>query len=145
SNWQLSGTIHLQSGFPYTIEGNTSILGAIKADYVGGPVLLPNPGPNGWINKAAFKVAPDTRFGTAGAGDVRGPGLQTYNVSVARLFPILREGTTLQFRADFLNAFNTVNFQPFPSSSLNVSDATFGTLTSAYPARTIQLSMKLRF
>jgi hypothetical protein len=103
---------------------------------------LPNPGANGWINPAAFASAPQSRFGTVGYGDVRGPGLQQYDLSVTRSFPLWKEGTLLQFRTDFINAFNNVNFQA-PDSK--VSDAAFGTITSAYPSRNIQLSLKLVF
>ena len=141
-NWQLSGTIHLQTGFPLNVTGTTPLLGTRQADYIGGAALLPNPGANGWINPAAFAPAPQGRFGSAGAGDVRGPGLQQYNLSVARLFPLWREGTTLQFRADFLNAFNNVNFQ---APNVNRSNSDFGTISSAYPPRNIQLSLRLQF
>ncbi|HMJ61047.1 MAG TPA: carboxypeptidase regulatory-like domain-containing protein, partial [Bryobacteraceae bacterium] len=38
SNWQVSGIIHLQSGFADNIVGNTTVLtGNREADYVGGP------------------------------------------------------------------------------------------------------------
>jgi len=141
-NWQLSGVIHAQTGFPLNVTGTTPILGTRQANYVGGSALLPNPSANGWINPAAYAPAAQGAFGTAGAGNVRGPGLQTYDLSVARLFNIWREGTTLGFRADFLNAFNNVNFQ---APQLNRSNTDFGTITSAYPPRNIQLSLRLTF
>ena len=59
-----------------------------------------------------------------------------------RLFPLWREGTTLQFRADFLNAFNNVNFQAL---NVNRSNSDFGTISSAYPPRNIQFSLRLQF
>jgi hypothetical protein len=141
-NWQVSGVIHLQTGFPLNVTGNTAILGTREANYIGGSALLPNPGANGWINPAAFAPAAQPAFGTAGAGDVRGPGLQTYDLSVARMFPFWREGMNLGIRADFLNAFNNVNFM---APSTNVSSTGFGTISAAYPPRNIQLSMRLTF
>jgi hypothetical protein len=141
-SWQLSGVIHLQTGFPLNISGSTPILGTREANYIGGSALLPNPGANGWINPAAYAPAAQASFGTAGAGDVRGPGLQQYDLSVARFFPLWKEGTSLQFRADFINAFNNVNFD---SPDANVSDSAFGTISSAFPPRNIQLSLKLLF
>ncbi len=140
--WQLSSIIHLQSGFYYTVTGNT-LLGTRVADYVGGPALLPNPGPNGWINPAAFAAAPQGRFGTAGAGDVEGPGLKIYNLSVTRFFSLYRDGrVNLRVRADFQNAFNNVNYQ---SPSTVVTTTGFGTISAAYPPRNIQLGAKLTF
>lgn len=140
-NWQFSGIIHLQSGFPYNITANTPILGGREADYIGGPGVLPNPGPNGWFNPAAFAAAPQGSFGDSGAGNVRGPGLDQYNLSVARFFSFT-ERLRLQFRADFINAFNHTNFE---APDANASDSAFGTISSAYPPRNIQLSMKLEF
>jgi hypothetical protein len=66
--WQLSAITRMQSGFYFTIIGSTPILGTRVADYLGGNVLLANPGPNGWINPAAFAVAPQGRFGNSGTG-----------------------------------------------------------------------------
>ncbi|HKE23269.1 MAG TPA: carboxypeptidase regulatory-like domain-containing protein [Bryobacteraceae bacterium] len=140
--WELSSIIHLQSGFYYSITGST-LIGTRLADYLGGPVLLPNPGANGWINPAAFAAAPQGRWGTAGPGDVEGPGMQIYNLSVTRFFYIRPEGKmTLRFRADFMNAFNNVNFQ---SPATTITSSGFGTISSAYPPRNIQFGLKLSF
>jgi hypothetical protein len=140
-NWQFSGIIHLQSGFADNITGNTAILGGREADYIGGATLLPNPGPDGWFNPAAFAPAPQDRFGNSGNGNVREPGLQEYNLSVARFFN-LTERMKLQFRADFINAFNHPNYK---AAQTDRSNSAFGTISEAYPPRNIQFSMKLAF
>ena len=148
--WQLSGIIHLQTGFYFTVTGSSPILGTRVADYIGGPAVLPNAGANGWINPAAFAAAPQGRWGTAGSGDVEGPGMQIYNLSIAKFFTLAQRGehnVTLRFRAEFLNAFNNVNFGA-PSLSLGSATsltAGFGQITSAYPPRNIQLGLKLAF
>ena len=140
-DWQLSGVIHLQSGPFYTITGSTSILGTRVANYIGGAGVLPNPGPNGWFNPAAFAAAAQGAWGTAGVGDVQGPGMQIYNLSVSKLFPI-RESKSLRFRTDFFNAFNCVNFQ---GPAVTVTSSGFGTISAAYPARNIQMALKFEF
>ncbi len=140
-NWQCSGIIHLQSGFADNVTANTPILGGREADYIGGPTLFPNPNPDGWFNPAAFASAPQGRFGNSGNGNVRQPGLQQYDLSLARFFNFT-ERINLQFRADFINAFNHPNFE---AASTNLSSSAFGTVSSAYPPRNIQLSMKLQF
>ncbi|SRR5579871_273116 len=139
--WQLSGVIHLQSGQAYTVTGSSAITGTRLADYLGGPTELPNPGPNGWWNPAAFAAAPSTRWGTAGPGDVRGPGLQTYNLSLTKFFD-LTERVSLRMRGDFINALNNVNFQ---GPNVDISSSSFGTISSAYPSRNIQFGLKLQF
>jgi hypothetical protein len=149
-SWQLSGVIHLQTGFYYTVTGTSAILGSRAADYVGGPVLLPNPGANGWINPVAFAVEPQGRWGTEGFGDVEGPGMQIYNLSLIKFFNLARKSdrlVQLRFRADFFNAFNNVNFE---APSLGLGSATsltagFGTISSAYPPRNIEFTLKLSF
>ena len=122
--------------------GSTSILGTRMADYNGGAVKLADPGPNGWFNPAAFSAAPQGRWGTTGAGNAQGPGMQTYNLSVQKVFNV-REHMTVRVRADFVNtAENRTNFQ-MPSAT--ITNTSFGTITSAYPARAIQLGMKFAF
>ena len=103
---------------------------------------MTDPGANGWINPAAYAPASQGAFGTAGAGDVRGPGLHEYDSSVARFFPLWRERTQPQFRAEFINALNYVNFE---APQTNRSDTDFGTIPSAYPPRNIQPSMRFIF
>jgi hypothetical protein len=142
-SWQLSATVHFQTGFYYSVTGSSSIVSGRLADYVGGPAVLTDPGPNGWFNPKAYAVAPYTRWGTAGAGDVEGPGMQIYNLSLSKFF-IVNEtrNIRLRVRADFVNAFNCVNFQ---GPSTNISSSSFGTISSAYPARNIQLGIHLTF
>jgi hypothetical protein len=140
--WQLSGIIRLQTGPYLTVTGQTSI-GARRADYVGGDVLAPSgqQNVNNWINKAAFTIAPQDRYGNSGVGNVQGPGLQSYDLSVAKDFR-MRERFNLRFQTDFFNAFNVANF-----TGLNVvrTDNAFGTITNAYPARNLQMQLKFTF
>ena len=140
SGWEISGITRYQSGAYFTVTGNTAI-GARRADYVGGPVLLENPGPNGWINPAAFAPAPPTRRGNSGVGMVQGPNLQTWDFSMRKQFRI-SERFNLRFQADMFNAFNRANFR---APATVVTTAGFGTIGAAGPARNIQFGLKLNF
>ena len=140
SGWEISGITRYQSGGYFTVTGNTAI-GARRADYLGGPVLLSDPGPNGWINPAAFAAAPATRRGNSGVGNVQGPNLQTWDFSLRKQFR-LSERFNLRFQADMFNAFNRANFR---APSTVVTTAGFGTITTAGPARNIQFGLKLNF
>lgn len=139
--WQLSGVIHLQTGQYYTVTGSTAIVGTRRADYVGGPTTYANPGANGWFIPAAFAAAPQGRFGDSGTGNIEGPGMQIYNLSVTKFFTI-RERLRLRYSTDFFNAFNCVNFQ---APAVTVTSSDFGTIASAYPPRQIQMALKLQF
>lgn len=140
SGWEASGITRFQSGAYFTISGSTSI-GTRRADYLGGPVLLPNPGPDGWINPAAFATAPDGRRGTAGVGMVKGPNLQTWDFSLRKQFR-MTERFRLRFQADMFNAFNRANFR---GPSTVVTNGGFGTIGSTGPPRNIQFGLKLDF
>jgi hypothetical protein len=54
----------------------------------------------------------------------------------------LTERFNLRLQGDFFNAFNVANFT---SLNTTVTSNAFGTLTSAYPSRNVQLGMKLEF
>lgn len=151
--WEISGITRFQSGAYFTPTGSTAI-GTRRADYVGGPVLLPSPGPDGWINPAAFAPAPPSRRGTAGVGIAQGPSLQTWDFSMRKQFSI-SERFKLRFQADMFNAFNRANFRSpdvaFGTLVTNAngttqpSNAAFGKISSTGPARNIQFGLKLNF
>jgi len=140
SGWEVSGITRYQSGPLLTVTANTSI-GARRADYVGGSVLLPNPGSDGWINTAAFAAAPDTRRGNSGVGIVMGPNLQLWDFSMRKQFSIT-EKVRVRFQADMFNAFNRANFK---GPATVVTSGGFGTITNTGPARNIQFGLKLDF
>ncbi|MBV8071651.1 MAG: carboxypeptidase regulatory-like domain-containing protein, partial [Acidobacteriaceae bacterium] len=138
--WALSGVIRLQSGPYSTVTGNTST-GTRRSDYVGGGIYPSNQNVNNWVNAAAFATAPNGRYGNLGIDTIEGPGLQSYDLSLAKHFPI-QERFDLRVQGDFFNAFNVANF-----SGLNttITSTAFGTISSAYPPRQIQLALKLSF
>ena len=141
-SWQLNGIIRLQTGQYYSISGNTSI-GTRRADYVGGELLVEKElrSNNAWINKTAFRTAPVDRLGNTGFGILTGPGLKSWNLALAKNFKF-QEKYNLKVQTDFFNAFNIPNFTGLDTSVTNVA---FGTLSSAYPTRQVQMQMRLTF
>jgi hypothetical protein len=147
SGWEVSGITRFQSGAPFTVTGNTAI-GTRRADYLGGPVLLSDPGAGTctgvcvpWINPAAFAAAQPGARGTAGVGTIIGPNLQTWDFSMRKQFGIT-ERFKLRFQADLFNAFNRANLR---TPATVVTSGGFGVITSAGPARNIQFGLKLDF
>jgi len=153
SGWEVSGITRFQSGQYFTPTGSTAI-GTRRADYLGGAVLLPNPGPDGWINPAVFAPAPLGRRGNAPVGIVLGPNLQTWDFSMRKQFR-LTERFNLRFQADMFNAFNRPNFRSpdvtfgtclvTSTSACAPSNGAFGKISSTGPARNIQFGLKLNF
>ncbi len=138
--WMMNGTIRLQSGQYYTITGSTAE-GTRRADYNGQPLYDLSQGPNGWFNTAAFTAAPISRLGNSGVGNVEGPGLKSFNLSMSKSVTY-RDRYNLKFQTDLFNAPNHSNFTGLGTTS---TSSGFGTLSTAYPPRQIQLSLKLNF
>ena len=140
-DWQVSGVIRLQTGPYSTVTGATSTT-TRRADYLGGDIYAQSgQNINNWLNKAAFATASNGAWGNSGIDIVEAPGLQSYDLSLAKHFR-LTERINLRFQADFYNAPNVANF-----SGLNttITSSAFGTMSSAYPPRQIQLALKLAF
>ena len=142
SLWEASGITRFQSGNQFTVTGNTAI-GTRRADYISGEIELPKDERtvDRWFNTAAFAPAPESRLGTASVRSVPGPGLQLWDLSLRKRFA-LTERWRLQFQIDSFNLFNKANFL---NVATNVSNAEFGTITSAAPGRNIQLALRLTF
>jgi hypothetical protein len=142
SLWEASGITRFQSGNQFTVTGSTAI-GTRRADYLGGAIELPSDERtvDRWFNTAAFAVAPESRLGSSSVRNVRGPGLQLWDLSLRKRFA-LTEAWRLQFQADFFNLFNKANFL---NVATTVTSADFGTITSAAPGRNIQLALRLTF
>jgi hypothetical protein len=84
---------------------------------------------------------------TSGYGNVSRNSGRSYafyqtDLGLHKAFALWREGANLDFRAEAFNVLNKVNYQA-PDS--NISDGGFGTITSNYPPRQLQLALKLIF
>ncbi len=125
-----------------------------------------NGGP-GYFNKAAFTAPPTnigaingvgggTGWGNAGLGLLLGPGQFNWDVSLSKTTKVggIREGATLQFRAEFFNAFNHAQFNApgigtnslSTGAGVDVNNATFGQITStSVNPRLVQFGLKYIF
>jgi len=87
------------------------------------------------------------RFGTLGRDTFRGPGFRDFDLALIKDTAIGHRGNgelaDLQFRVEFFNIFNEVNFG-LPSNI--VSGSGFGVISkTAGPSRQIQFSIKLNY
>jgi hypothetical protein len=152
--WQLNGIATFLSGFPFTpvIGSNRSGDGDTRNPDrpspnpgFSGPILLDTP--TRWFNPNAFALPAAGTYGTLGRGAFTGPGLADVDLS---LFKDTRvsDRTSVEFRAEFFNALNHVNFGApnptvFATGGLNASAGTITTL--ATNPRQIQFGLKLIF
>jgi hypothetical protein len=144
--WQLSGVARLQSGALYNVQGNSLVnLGAVRPDRVAGvPLYLGgNAGLTGYLNKAAFVQTPKSaaRFGSAGYAPIVGPGLAQTDATLSKFFPIT-ERVRVKVQADAFNILNRTNFNGL---NLNISNTNYGTFSSAFPPRQLQLGARILF
>jgi hypothetical protein len=146
-NWQLSGISTFETGTPINITLPGDNAGVGGAPYR--PDVISDPTTGGgsrkeWFNPTAFTQPAAGAFGNAGRNVVRGAGTYNTDASLFRNFPgILKlESSGLQFRAEFYNIFNQVNFNGY-GTGFGVSN--FGQATAARDPRTIQLGVRLFF
>jgi hypothetical protein len=95
-----------------------------------------------YLNAAAFVDPPPFTFGNAARrlSYTRGCGGANENVSLMKYLP-LREGRlTARFGAEAFNLFNRKNFA---DPTTNFDNLNFGRISTAGPARLLQLNMKI--
>ena len=151
-NWQLNGIASASTGTPFTVydSSDPSLQGSSPeiSGFVGDrPNLVGNPnnGPktaSEWFNTQAFQqVTQLGTFGSSGRNNVQAAGLSQWDFGVSKNFR-LAESATLQFRGEFFNILNRVNFG-VPND--DISSPTFGQVQSAGAPRQIQFALKLLF
>jgi hypothetical protein len=150
--WSVNGITTAQSGFPISITSNTNTTGSDGGTQRPDTVLgqsTRSPGSvgqriNDYFNLQAFTNPPLYQFGTVGRflPDNRGPYLFTWNLSFLKQVPI-HEAVRVELRGELFNAFNHVNFQN--PSGVTYGLPQFGTITTTYDPRIIQVAMKLLF
>jgi hypothetical protein len=160
-NWQVNGITTLMSNTPFTVydSNNPSAQGGapeISGFFSSRPNRVgdPNSGScvrngvsaavhtaNCWFNTGAFQPAAPGQFGNVGRNTLSGPAFQQWDFSALKTIPI-HEGMNLQFRAEFFNIFNNVNFR-LPNNDISSSD--FGVIQAAQPGRIVQLALKFMF
>jgi hypothetical protein len=121
--------------------GNTGgTFGSDRPNLVHMPYLA-NPGPQEWFDTSAFVIPPQYTFGDAGRNILRGPGLFTLDIALARRFTV-GEAWSATFEAQ---AFNVLNRTNFDLPQLYVDQPSFGQIFSAKSPRQIQLAVRLAF
>jgi outer membrane receptor protein involved in Fe transport len=166
NGWELSATASWQTGFPFSIfsGADNSLSGMLgdRADLAVSSVQQAVLGSGRshaaevqeWFNTSAFVPNAIGTFGDTGKNILRGPRFFDTDLAAIKNAKI-SERLSLEFRAEFFNAFNNVNFGR-PDGNLADIGATYGQITgmagssssntygTAQP-RIIQFAMKLAF
>jgi hypothetical protein len=145
--WRTAGIWTLASATPVSVTANnnadTSYVASFYSDKVCNPYA--NVGQqtlSHWFNTSCFVQPATGQYGGSGNNGVRGPHTNNVDFSLSKIWPIM-ERAQLQFRSDFFNLFNHTQFYLSPENVNNTSQ--YGSITGAYPARSIQMSLRLSF
>ena len=149
-SWSLSGIVTLQSGLPFSIYGEDTLFAATTGDLAPGRTVASaikggNVADrlNEYFDTSAF-VSPSALgdFGQLGRNIIRGPKQINTDLSIMKLIPVT-ESQRLEFRAEFFNLFNNVNF----ANPVNIqSSYNFGQIaTTTTGPRVVQFALKYAF
>ena len=149
--WEATGIVHFATGQPFTVSSAQDFSNSLS------PSPRPDRTCNGsgqktvsnYFNTACFSTAAlatalasgTPRFGDSGTDILSGPGYKDFDISLIRRIGIW-DRITAEFRAEFFNAFNNVNFGP-PNPVIGGGVA--GQISSAGASRVIQFGLKLSF
>ncbi|MCU1292948.1 MAG: TonB-dependent receptor [Bryobacterales bacterium] len=150
--WEIAGITTLETGRAFNIginfdnANNGARSNSQRPDLVGDPFpsgFTSTYGPGGrYFNTAAFAPAPQYHFGNLGRNALHGPAFHNTDIGAFKNFA-LTERFRLQFRAEFFNIFNNVNFS-LPDRTLG--DTNFGAITGTDTAqRQVQFALKVLF
>ena len=150
-NWNVSGIWTMYTGQYFNPTNSASV-----SNSIGAPTLAPAERPNRigagnlpndqrtldrWFDTGAFRAPAQFTFGNSGRNVLEGPGYFNVDTGVHRNFQ-LREAMRLTYRWEMFNALNRANFTN-PNSSIGTSTA--GQISGTYPARIMQMALKLAF
>jgi hypothetical protein len=150
--WAISPIVSFRTGWPMTIGGAADNSGTFsrgaRTNCTGLPSIentrLPGIGTQ-WFSNPGDQYFSQPAVGTFGNCAAQLSGLRTprytdVDASVHKDFS-LTERVRVQFRTDFINAFNHVQYNA-PNNGLG---PTIGQITSAQPPRNIQLALKIYY
>jgi hypothetical protein len=150
--WAVSPIVSFRTGWPMTIGGAADNSGTFsrgaRTDCNGLPSIentaIPGIGTQ-WFSNPGNQYFSQPAVGTFGNCAAQLSGLRTprytdLDASLHKDFPV-SERIRVQFRTDFINAFNHVQYNA-PGNGLG---PTIGQITSAQPPRNIQLALKIYY
>ena len=157
--WKLSGITQFTTGLPVQISApdDRSLRGSTSISPVGGSTDEPNYTPGEifadrnprdrkpYFNTSLFSEEPLGGQGTSPRRFFHGPGLNNWNLSLLKDVKFT-ESMSLEFRAEFFNAFNHAQFYGIGVVDGNFNDGpSFGMVNNAADPRIGQLGIKFNF
>lgn len=155
--WKLNVIPTFRGGFPLTLSSNSDHSDTNsfqnRPDCIAPPhVLHKQPIGNGlygyrWFDPASYQEPKDGYFGNCSVSSVYGPGEQNIDASLAKTFTVT-EHQNIEFRAEFINAFNHPILDAPNNGGINTTNpdgGTIGQINKSEGARNIQFALKYNF
>jgi hypothetical protein len=141
--WSLSPIVTVDSGFPLnlTVQRNPSNTGGTDRPNVVGDWHLADPTVQEWFNTSAFTKNAPLTYGDAGRNILRGPGLSNIDLAAHKSFQIT-ERVSAQLRVE---SFNFTNTPALGNPVTDITNPSFGQISSAGPPRDNQIGLKVLF
>ena len=164
--WQINGILTWHTGFPWTPHAGTCVRSANSNDFVcpSRPTRYFGGNLEDTDNEAFIRPGgnfpgggllyfdpnnPDGRFPPGiGRNSFRGPRYFSVDLSLGKrtgLPAFLGEGTFLEVKANFFNAFNNLNLAPFEFFAPNIDSPDFGRAQSAQAGRVVEFQARFNF
>jgi hypothetical protein len=147
NDWTIASLVTLQSGVPVAVTQVTNAnafagYGVQRPNLVGDPTLRADQRTTSqWFNTAAFATPSPFTIGSASRNPVRGPSYRNVDVALMRRIPV-GASQAIEVRAEAFNLLNTPNLG---SPNAVAGAANFGTITTAFDPRVVQLALKFVF
>lgn len=150
--WRTTLINQARSGMPVNIYYNPTSRAAVcgacrtRPDVIG-PFENPSQDPTSYFIADNIVIPDFTRpFGTMGRNTGITHGFAQLDLGLHKDFPLPREGSRVEFRAEFFNLFNRVQFGRPNQASSTAANNTFGQVTTQInDPRLIQMALRLRF
>lgn len=153
--WTLTGINTMLSGQAINLRYQPSPVTANLPSFLGGVALRPNVlgpvlAPDGqrsidnYFNRNLITLPTvDQPFGNAGRNIARSDAFFQFDFGLQKNFRLpITEVSKIEFRMEAFNLFNKTNFG---AANADRSSSAFGTIRSTFPARQIQLALKVSF
>ena len=155
-DWQLTGTNSATSGSPVNLTYSENAAEDISDLLVYRPNVSGNAinqksariktatALDGYLNPNTVSVPTDVSqpLGNASRNSLRDMTFNSLNLGLHKSFRLWNDASKFELRGEAFNALNHVNYG---APDYNRSDSTFGDITSAFPARQLQVAGKLTF
>jgi hypothetical protein len=139
-----SNLVHANLTGPLTLldPHNAATYNGRAGNYYFNPALFTNSNLGGSTCNPCVTNPALRTYGSLPRNAFRGPGRTNLDFSIAKMTPLWGERLKMEFRAEFFNVLNSVQFRD-PSTS--ITSGTFGLVSTTYDPRIIQFGLKFLY